>query len=326
MLSGLMEAGRIMPGRLRARDNSIPLTILSGFLGAGKTTLVNRLLANPEGRRIVVIVNDFGSIDIDAQLIRARTASTISLANGCACCTVAGDLTRTLVDIAQSSEPADAVLLEASGLADPSGIAQVALANPAMRLDGVVTLVDAETFARLSDDADVGALLASQIATADLVILNKIDGLWDGLRPAGEIDAEIGGVGIFGNRARRFERVDAAQRAIEPAGVILAFQMRARERFLAVDAALAQDIGDAVDLRIEARLALPAEMADANESPAPENPYTARDVGVNRRRCFDPAHQGLVDAFADHSSFPGCKRAIGSHRGPLSRYTPSLKY
>lgn len=175
LLTGLMDAARIIPDRLKAKDNSLPLTILSGFLGAGKTTLVNRLLAEPEGRRIVVLVNDFGSLDIDAQLIRSRSSTTISLANGCACCTVAGDLSRALVEIAQSEELPDAILLEASGLADPRGIAQVALANPALRLDGIVAMVDAETVAQYAQEPDIAALFASQISAADLLILNKVD-------------------------------------------------------------------------------------------------------------------------------------------------------
>lgn len=175
MLTGLMEAARIIPDDLTAKDNSLPLTILSGFLGAGKTTLVNRLLAEPEGRRIVVMVNDFGSLDIDASLIRSRSATTVSLANGCACCTVAGDLSRALVDLARSPEQPDAILLEASGLADPRGIAQVALANPALRLDGVVTVVDAETLSQHAANVEIAPLFASQISAADVLILNKVD-------------------------------------------------------------------------------------------------------------------------------------------------------
>ena len=175
MLTGLMEAARIIPESLAAKDNLLPLTILSGFLGAGKTTLVNRLLSEPEGRRIVVLVNDFGSLDIDARLIRSRSASTISLANGCACCTVAGDLARTLVELAQAPEPPDAILLEASGLADPRGIAQVALANPALRLDGIVTMVDAETLSQCAANPQIAALFLSQISAADVLVLNKVD-------------------------------------------------------------------------------------------------------------------------------------------------------
>lgn len=192
MLTGLMEAARIIPDRLKAKDNSLPLTILSGFLGAGKTTLVNRLLAEPEGRRIVVLVNDFGSLDIDARLIRSRSSTTISLANGCACCTVAGDLSRALVEIAQSEQLPDAILLEASGLADPRGIAQVALANPALRLDGIVTMVDAETVCQYADEPDIAALFASQVSAADLLILNKVDLAGDAITGARASLAALG--------------------------------------------------------------------------------------------------------------------------------------
>jgi len=175
MLSGIFEAARVLPERLRAADNSLPLTVISGFLGAGKTTLVNRLLKDPGGRRIIVLVNDFGSINIDAELIESRAEDMIGLTNGCACCTVAGDLTGALLRIAQRDDPPDAIVLESSGLADPHGIAQVALANPAIRLDGVVTLVDCETFLENAAGERTAALVASQIGAADLIIVNKMD-------------------------------------------------------------------------------------------------------------------------------------------------------
>jgi G3E family GTPase len=175
MLSGIIQAAQMIPRAQRAADASLPLTVIGGFLGAGKTTLLNRLLAAPHGRRIAVLVNDFGRIDIDAALIRSRTDDMISLANGCACCSVAGDLTKTLISLAQREEPPEAIVLEASGLADPRGIAQVALANPALRLDGLLTVVDAETLGALSsDDATRGTVLA-QLSSADLVVLNKLD-------------------------------------------------------------------------------------------------------------------------------------------------------
>ena len=175
MLSGFLQASRIVPEAQRAAPGSLPLTVITGFLGAGKTTLLNRLLTEPHGRRIAVLVNDFGRINIDAALIRSRTADTIDLANGCACCTVAGDLARTIVQVAQRPEPPDAIVIEASGLADPRGIVQVALANPALRLDGVVALADAETLLEQSTDPACSHTLLAQIDAADIVILNKRD-------------------------------------------------------------------------------------------------------------------------------------------------------
>lgn len=175
MLSGLFEATRLMPGRLRAAAGSLPLTVIGGFLGAGKTTLLNRLLTAPGGRRIAVLVNDFGRIDIDAALIRSRTDDMISLTNGCACCSVAGDLTKALIDLAQRIDPPDAIVLEASGLADPRGIAQVALANPALRLDGLLTVADAETLDDRLADRDTGPMVAAQLDAADLIVLAKLD-------------------------------------------------------------------------------------------------------------------------------------------------------
>ena len=175
MLSGFIQAAQMIPQRQRAADGSLPLTVIGGFLGAGKTTLLNRLLSGSHGVRIAVLVNDFGRINIDAALVRSRTGDTISLTNGCACCSVAGDLTRALIDLAAREDPPEAIVLEASGLADPLGIVQIALANPALRLDGVLAVIDAETMsARASDQASSATFLA-QIVAADLVVLNKLD-------------------------------------------------------------------------------------------------------------------------------------------------------
>lgn len=175
MLSGLLQAARIVPETLPVPDGSVPLTILSGFLGAGKTTLLNRLLADPGGRRIAVLVNDFGRINIDAALIASRTEDMISLSNGCACCTVAGDLTRSLIDLVSRSQPPEAIILEASGLADPRGIAQVALSNQALRLDGVITLVDALHFSDARRAPELAGPIHLQLDAADLLVLTKTD-------------------------------------------------------------------------------------------------------------------------------------------------------
>lgn len=175
MLAGIIQAGQMIPPTQRAAADSLPLTVIGGFLGAGKTTLLNQLLSAPCGRKIAVLVNDFGRINIDADLIRSRTADTISLTNGCACCSVAGDLTRTLIELAARTEPPDAIVLEASGLADPRAIAQIALANPALRLDGILAIVDAETGSDRARDPDCRDTFFAQVAAADLIVLNKLD-------------------------------------------------------------------------------------------------------------------------------------------------------
>src|SRR3954471_13706975 len=154
MLAGLIEATRLVPQALRAAPRSLPFTVIGGFLGAGKTTLLNRLLVEPHGLRLAVLVNDFGRINIDAALVASRSADTIALTNGCACCSVSGDLTRALVDLAQREDPPHAIVIEASGVADPRSLAQVALANPALRLDALVTIVDAETLFTHAADPD----------------------------------------------------------------------------------------------------------------------------------------------------------------------------
>ena len=219
MLAGLIEAGRMMPASVRAAPRSLPLTVIGGFLGAGKTTLLNRLLVAPHGRRLAVLVNDFGRINIDASLVQSRTPDMIALTNGCACCTVSGDLTRALLDLSQREQPPEAIVLETSGIADPRGLAQVALSNPALRLDGIVTVIDAQTLVDHADDDQYGALFRTQVDAADMVVLAKRDLVtpqelqaardWIGTRVpgAGLIEAEHGDVpaelllGIASNRA-----------------------------------------------------------------------------------------------------------------------------
>jgi G3E family GTPase len=175
-LSGLLVAALAMRGRtLRAPVASLPLTVIGGFLGAGKTTLLKHLLVAPHGRRLAVLVNGFGSISIDADLVRSRTDDVIDLSNGCVCCAVSSELAKALIEIAPREEPVDAIVLEASGIADPSGIAQIALTNPAIRLDGVPVLADAETLRERARAPLTSRLFRNQLAAADLIVLSKLD-------------------------------------------------------------------------------------------------------------------------------------------------------
>lgn len=175
MMGMLFAAYKMRTRNLRAPDESLPLTIIGGFLGSGKTTLLNHLLVSPHGKKLVVLVNDFGRINVDAALVESQTEDMISLSNGCACCAVSADLTDALLEIAEREEPPDAIVLEASGIAEPYGIVQVALSNPAIRLDGNLVVVDAETLQTFAEDPLISRLFHNQIEAADLVVLNKID-------------------------------------------------------------------------------------------------------------------------------------------------------
>ena len=158
-----------------ARKASIGFTLVTGFLGAGKTTLLNSLLSQDHGIRLAVIVNDFGSVNVDAELVSRWDVNSIDLANGCVCCTLANGLVATLGELTMRDEPPTQILLEASGIAEPHGVLQVALTNSALRLDGVVCVVDADAAARTVADAAAGPVAEGQIRAADLVIVNKID-------------------------------------------------------------------------------------------------------------------------------------------------------
>ena len=175
-IMGMLFAAYKMRGReLRAAKESLPLTIIGGFLGSGKTTLLNHLLVSPHGRKLVVLVNDFGRVNVDAALVASQTDDMINLTNGCACCAVSADLTNTLIEIAEREELPDAIVLEASGVADPNGIIAAALTNPAIRLDGSVVVVDAETMHVLAEDSLTKRLFHNQLSAADLIVLSKVD-------------------------------------------------------------------------------------------------------------------------------------------------------
>ncbi|CAB3738048.1 CobW family GTP-binding protein [Paraburkholderia rhynchosiae] len=155
--------------------NRIPLVVVGGYLGAGKTTLLNHVLRNAGTRRITVLVNDFGSINIDASLIRERTADVINLENGCVCCSIGGRLVEALLAISSRADAPDLLIIEASGVSDPLRIAQIGLLDRAFRLDGIVVLVDAERIAETLADPYVGDISRRQIAGATAIVLNKMD-------------------------------------------------------------------------------------------------------------------------------------------------------
>lgn len=155
----------------------IPLVVIGGFLGAGKTTLVNRWLGEAGGRamRLAVLVNDFGALDIDAELVRAAGGNTIALGNGCVCCQIGDDLSAALLQVLERDQRFDAVVVEASGVSDPWRIAQIALAEPSLSLGGVVVVVDASALPQQAQDPLLSDTLERQIDAADLLLVNKVD-------------------------------------------------------------------------------------------------------------------------------------------------------
>lgn len=180
-------------------DSRIPVTVLTGYLGSGKTTLLNRILSGDHGKRYAVIVNEFGEIGIDNELIVESDEEIYEMNNGCVCCTVRGDLIRVVQNLMKRKGRFDAVIVETTGLADPAPVAQTFFMDEDVRekaqLDAVVALADAKHLpARLKDSPEA----EDQIAFADVVILNKTD-----LVTADEL-----------------EKVEAVIRSINPAAII----------------------------------------------------------------------------------------------------------
>jgi G3E family GTPase len=154
----------------------IPVTVLTGYLGAGKTTLLNRVLTESHGKKYAVIVNEFGEIGIDNELVVNADEEVFEMNNGCICCTVRGDLIRIIGNLLKRKDRFDAILIETTGLADPAPVAQTFFVDEDVRdrakLDSIVTVVDARNLAaRLADSHEA----AEQIAFADTILLNKVD-------------------------------------------------------------------------------------------------------------------------------------------------------
>ena len=159
----------------RIETNGTPVTILTGFLGAGKTTLLNHILSNQDGLKTAVLVNEFGEIGIDNDLVVSTSADMVELSNGCICCTINGELLEAVDRILKRPEPLDYLVVETTGLADPLPVAMTFLGSELRdqtRLDSIITLVDAENCNARVFESEVGR---SQIIYGDILLLNKTD-------------------------------------------------------------------------------------------------------------------------------------------------------
>ena len=157
-------------------SEKVPVTVLTGYLGAGKTTLLNRILSEPHGKKYAVIVNEFGEIGIDNDLVVGADEEVFEMNNGCICCTVRGDLIRIIDGLMRRKGKFDAIIVETTGLADPAPVAQTFFVDDAVgkktRLDAVVTVADAKW---LNDRLKDAPEAKNQIAFADVILLNKTD-------------------------------------------------------------------------------------------------------------------------------------------------------
>lgn len=157
----------------------IPFVLLGGYLGAGKTTVLNHLLANAGGRRLAVLVNDVGAVNVDAALVAEHDGDTLTLTNGCVCCGLEDDLALTLERVRSLDPAPDHVVMELSGVAQPARV--VPWANtPGFELDGVVVVADADQLVELAARRYVGDTIDAQLAAADVVLLSKTDLATDG--------------------------------------------------------------------------------------------------------------------------------------------------
>lgn len=155
-------------------DAAVPYTVLGGYLGAGKTTLLNRLLHHNRGRRIALLINDFGAINIDAELIESKTDQQINLTNGCVCCGLSDGFDEAITSLLESAHPPEHIVVEASGVADVHSLAQYGN-TPGLALEAVVVVADALNVRQKANDKYVAQTVRRQLAAADLVLLNKVD-------------------------------------------------------------------------------------------------------------------------------------------------------
>ena len=207
-----MAEARVQPKAAAEPAAKIPVTVLTGYLGAGKTTLLNRILSEPHGKKYAVIVNEFGEIGIDNELVVDADEEVFEMNNGCICCTVRGDLIRIIEGLMKRRGKFDAIIVETTGLADPAPVAQTFFVDEDVqaksRLDAVITVADAKW---LSDRLRDAPEAKSQVAFADVIVLNKTDLV----TPAelDEVEARIRGINPYA-KIHRTQRCQVALDAV----------------------------------------------------------------------------------------------------------------